>query len=296
MLHFAKLRREDYDTAAEIMINSGFGSTECSFPCIFMWRNMYDAEICIDEGTVYIRAGGRRGYTYLFPFGGDMREAFLKIRRETGGEAVCFHSITGRMRDMITKAFPGEFNFYESRSSYDYIYESESLASLSGKKLHKKRNHVNKFIKEYEGRFEYSPLRKEDSGAIMDFQRRWESMAADDRSRAALEYETGAIEELFDCFDDLKIVGGKICIDGNVAAYCLGARAGKDTFDVMVEKGDYAYDGIYQAINKFFAESICDKFKFINREDDAGDPGLRKSKLSYAPALILKKYTAVWKR
>ena len=31
----------------------------------------------------------------------------------------------------------------------DYVYETEKLATLAGKKLHGKRNHINKFKKLY---------------------------------------------------------------------------------------------------------------------------------------------------
>ena len=153
---------------------------------------------------------------------------------------------------------------------------------------------MNKFAKEYEGRFDCSAVEKSDFDRIMRFQERWVKTASDDENRAVLEYETTAIEELFGCFDEFGIIGEKICIEGEVSAFCLASESGADTIDVMVEKGDYDYDGIYQMINKAFAERVCGKYKYINREDDAGNPGLRKSKLSYYPTILLRKYTAVW--
>ena len=68
----------------------------------------------------------------------------------------------------------------------------------------------------------------------------------------------------------------------------------RDTIVVHSEKGDKNYKGSYQAINRIFLENIGNndnRFKFVNREQDVGDLGLRKAKLSYNPVGFIEKYS-----
>lgn len=298
MLQFRPVHDSDYELASPIMKKTGYNSTESSFIILHMWCNLYGGEICIDGETVFIRSRRSDGYSYLPPLGGDMKAGLQKIfeTEKASGRDVRFHSVTERMREEMEKAFPGEFEYTERRNSADYIYNRESLATLAGKKMHQKRNHYNKFIKKYEGRFSYSDMTTEDVDEVLDFQRKWIELASDKEGMNVLEYETTAIEKLLSFFERFSLRGGVLRIDGRICAYCVAAKISDDTVDVMVEKGDYAYEGVYQAINKMFAESACSDVKYINREDDMGIEGLRRAKLSYNPEFLLTKYGAIWKR
>lgn len=298
MLKFRPVHADDYEKAFPIMFKTGYNSTESSFIVLHTWCNLYGAEICIDGETVFIRSKRQNEYSYLPPLGGDMKEGLRKILETQGmtEKGIRFHSVTERMREKMEKAFPGEFDYTERRNSSDYIYLRESLATLAGKKMHQKRNHFNKFIKNYEGRYSYVNMSEEDIPEVLSFQNKWISMASDKDGMDILEYETTAIEKLLEFFGRFSLRGGVLRIDGEVCAYCIGAKISEDTVDVMVEKGDYAYEGVYQAINKLFCENNCGDVEFINREEDMGIEGLRRAKLSYNPEYILMKYGAIWKR
>ena len=298
MLQFRPVHDSDYELASPIMKKTGYNSTESSFIILHTWCNLYGGEICIDGETVFIRSKRNNGYSYLPPLGGDMKTGLLKIleTEKASGKDIRLHSVTERMREEMEKAFPGEFEYTERRNSADYMYSSESLATLAGKKMHQKRNHYNKFIKKYEGRFSYSDMTAEDVPEVLNFQRKWIELASDKEGMNVLEYETTAIEKLLSFFERFSLRGGVLRIDGRICAYCVAAKISDDTVDVMVEKGDYAYEGVYQAINKMFAESACRDVKYINREEDMGIEGLRRAKLSYNPEFLLTKYGAIWKR
>ena len=299
MLKFRPVYADDYEKAFPIMFETGYQSTESSFIVLHAWCNLYGGEICIDDKTVFIRSKRKDGhYSYLPPLGGDMKEGLLKIfeTEKKSGEELRLHSVTERMREKMEEAFPGEFEYTERRNSSDYIYLRENLATLAGKKMHQKRNHFNKFIKNFEGRYSYSNMTEEDIPDVLAFQQKWISMASEKDGMDVLEYETTVIEKLLSFFDRFELRGGVLRVDGEICAYCLGAKISEDTVDVMVEKGDYAYEGVYQAINKFFAENNCGDVMFINREEDMGIEGLRRAKLSYNPEYILMKYGAIWKR
>ena len=296
MLEFKEVCAEDYREAAPIMRQSGFNSTECSFPTMFLWRTLYNTKICIKDETVYFKFERNGKSTYLTPFGDDIKKALDELRQSISEEEIIFGAVTEGMKNRLEDAFPGEFEYTERRKSFDYIYRTEALATLSGKKLHQKRNHVNKFIKRYEGRCSYEELSEESIPEIVSFQKEWVEMSISRGNNEDIRYESEMIVKLLDSFSELGLIGGVVRLDGEVKAYCVGSQISHDTVDVMIEKGDYAFDGIYQYINKKFAESLLGKVEFLNREDDAGVEGLRKSKLSYDPAILLKKYGAVWKR
>jgi len=298
MLEFRPVHDDDYELASPIMKRTGYNSTESSFVILHTWCNLYGGEICIDGDSVFIRSRKGCDVSYLPPLGGDMKSGLLKIyeTEKAEGRGVHFHSVTERMREELEAVFPGEFEYTERRNSADYIYSRESLATLAGKKMHQKKNHFNKFVKKYEGRYAYSNMTPEDIPEVLAFQKKWIQMANDKDKQNVLEYETTAIERMLHFFERFSLRGGVLRVDGNICAYCIGAKISEDTVDVMVEKGDYAYEGVYQAINKLFAENNCGDVKFINREEDMGIEGLRRAKLSYNPEYLLTKYGAIWKR
>ncbi len=299
MLDFKPICADDYKLASPIMKKYGFNSTESSFVILYMWSNLYNTEMCIDGETVCIRSGKGDDTAYLMPYGRDIKTAMSKIydtETKEHGRAPRFLSLTEEMREIIEEAYPGEFEFTERRRSFDYIYSRESLATLAGKKLHQKRNHFNKFLKAYEGRFQYSNMTEADIPDVLAFQKKWIGMVSDKEGMNVLEYETTAIERLLNHFAEFELRGGVLRVDGEVCAYCIGSKISDNAVDVMVEKGDYAYAGVYQAINKMFAQNACSDVTFINREEDMGIEGLRHAKLSYNPVCLLKKYGAIWKR
>ncbi len=299
MLKFRKLCAEDFSSAAPIMYKEPFMTSEGSFVALYFWSGVSGCKICFDGETVFLKIPRAEGDAYLFPYGGDLKAALEKIyeeERAKGNSCVCFVGITKKMRDMLEKLFPGEFSYKENRASFDYIYKAQALASLSGKALHQKRNHVNKFMKKYEGRYEYEPMTEGHLREVYAFQKKWMSFILEKEKSEMLEYECGAIEGLLKHFSDFSLLGGVLRVDGEICAYCLGSRMSENTVDVMVEKADYSFAGAYQMINKCFANQVEDTVVYINREDDMGIAGLRKSKLSYCPELLCEKYNVIWKR
>ncbi len=294
MLQFEAISKRHYKEASEIMKKAGFGSAESSFVPLYMWGEAYNTQICIDGGSVFVRAesGGER--YFLFPCGGNTKAALAKIFEfcEENGEEPLFYAVTDKMREMMEAAFPDKFEFSETRDLFDYVYNARALETLEGSKLHKKRNHLNKFLKLYDGRFVYESISEGNINEVAEFQKKWAAVAAVGDRAEILKKETVAISRALDAFFEMNLLGGVIRIDGEIRAYCLGSEIGGDTVDVTTEKGDYEYEGIYQAINKFFVERSCKNVGFVNREDDAGSEGLRKAKLSYYPALLLRKYCA----
>ena len=196
------------------------------------------------------------------------------------------------------------------RDQYDYIYRRTDLATLHGRHLDSKRNHIHRFRAEHPD-FEYRPLTPE----IFDECRRlteiWQEEKAEikreqsqvylssaEREQAptkfngnseaiAIDVEKKVMETIFSNWDALGMIGGSIFVDGRMVAFTYGSAVTTDTLDVCVEKADRHVEGAFAIINQQFAEHLPEQYIYLNREEDMGIPGLRQAKLSYHPEILL---------
>jgi hypothetical protein len=204
-----------------------------------------------------------------------------------------FIRVPERLALLWREAFGGAVALFECRDHFDYVYSVPELVGLKGNRFHKKKNLLAQFQKQYA--FEYKPLTPECVEDVLQMQadwQRWHEVASE-----ALVAENRAIERVLTDFDRITcLTGGTIRINGRVAAYCVAECLGQDSLVIHFEKGDTAYKGVYQAINQMFLAHAGTGFAYVNREQDLGDAGLRKAKLSYNPVLFLKKFKAVFRR
>ena len=155
----------------------------------------------------------------------------------------------------------------EARGQWEYLYSRQELATLSGNRFHKKKNHVNGFYKSYN--CEYYPL--------------------------TTESENDVIFKVIGSWDKIgTLFGGSFYIDDKMAAFAVGEKLDDKNCVVHFEKAHSDYRGIYQAINHAFVNNCTEGFEFINREQDMDEEGIRKAKLSYNPVNYLKKSTLVF--
>ncbi|ANN62499.1 phosphatidylglycerol lysyltransferase domain-containing protein [Brachyspira hyodysenteriae] len=204
----------------------------------------------------------------------------------------------------------------ETRDEWEYLYDFNELVTLPGKKFHNKKNLYNQFLK---NEFKYVTIdNKTVINDILDFEAKWEE--EEKKNNAALnennaeecetfdstkllthevraEADTIMIKTLLGNWDIINnISGGAIYIDNKIVAYTIADLSMRDTIVVHSERGDRNYKGTYQAINRMFLENLKDnindyeRFKFVNREQDVGDLGLRKAKMSYNPVGYIEKY------
>ena len=94
-------------------------------------------------------------------------------------------------------------------------------------------------------------------------------------------------------FWQLGYIGGLIRVNGKIQAFTFGEPVNSDTFVVHVEKAFTDYQGAYPMINRQFLLNSVHGYKYINREEDCGKPGLRQSKLAYKPQRMVEKYNIV---
>ncbi len=287
MSEFKKARIEDKNEIEQILKNSPCPSLEYNFTTLFLWQDIFNMEFKIEDNILYIRSGIDKK-SYLFPCGtGDLDSAVDSILKE---ENIRFYSLSEENKAYLEKKAPGRFDFFERRNDGDYVYLRESLATLKGKKLSAKRNHINRFIAENPD-WKYETITTQNIKEVEKMHGKWCEMV-DDGSKHGLSEESCAVKKALKYYDDLELSGGLIRAKGDVVAFSLGDRLNDKTFLVHIEKAFANITGAYQIINREFVLNNCMDYEFVNREDDTGDESLRKAKLSYRPCEIVKKYEA----
>lgn len=234
------------------------------------------------------------GDFYTIPLGeGDLVNALDVMRQDAAQKGIPF-ALTGLTKDEVNRLeelLPGRFAYQEDRNAADYIYHSEDLIRLAGKKYHGKRNHISKFKRLYS--WNYEELGKENMEECMALAREW-CVQYGCSEENGLDKEACALRETFEHFDQLGFVGGMIRVEGKPVAFTIGEEINEEAFVVHFEKALSDYTGSYTIINREFAAYSLSGYRYINREEDLGLEGLRKAKLSYHPALLLERFNAKW--
>lgn len=292
MLDFKELQLSDREFMMEAFKASDYRGCEFTFANAFIWRNQYKTKFA-RVGDFCIMASESEGnFTYTLPAGsGDIKEAVAAAIQDSRERGTKFRmrGIFPEQAELLKELFPDTFEFSTNRDECDYIYTVEKLTSLSGKKLHGKRNHIARF--KDNPNWAYEQLSEANMDDCLKMNAKWCEIYSclDDES---LKHEMCAVKEAFKFYYELGLVGGLIRRDGEVVAYSIGEPLNSDTFVVHIEKAFADIQGAYPIINQQFVINNCQGFEYVNREEDLGDEGLRKAKLSYAPAIILEKSVA----
>lgn len=288
MLEFKPIELKDKELIEKYFKRENHFLCEYCFTDLFIWGKHYNTQYAESDGFLYIRSDNEEYDCYTVPDGeGDFKKAMEKLFEYTDqkGKQWIFVSIYKEQKEMLEKYYPGKFEFEENRDNADYVYLAEKLASLSGKKLHKKKNHVNRFYKEYEGRWSYEPLNDDNIREFFGYQLDW------CENDSAFLGELCAASIALKNYKALGIVGGILRVDGKIVAVTLGSKSFDDTMIVHIEKADYNINGAYQVINQQFVLNHCQDVKYVDREEDLGIEGLRKAKESYYPEFTTLNYT-----
>lgn len=281
------------------------GAAELSFTNIFMWRKSYDMKYAIVDDMLCTTAAyaDDEPRCFSFPIGftdefgkeRDIRPALTEIIGyfKSRGERPIMRFSSEREVEHLNREFPDMFEIREERDAFDYVYKTEDLIRLSGKKYHAKKNHINKFKKLYPD-FEYVSLGKSDGDEVLELFNSWRSNK--EVETEGLDDEFDAIKDLVTNIDELGVVGGGIRVGGRLAAFSFGEALDDKMALIHLEHADNAYEGAFTVMNQQFLEHEWSGFEFVNREEDMGIEGMRKAKLSYHPCMMIKKYVAEAKK
>lgn len=264
-------------------------SCERTFANCFLWSDFYKVGFAVVENALVFKWEDC-GHMFTYPAGEkeDVKRAIEVLEKYSRqkGEPFALYCVAESQFTELSAMFPGKYKIEYDRDSADYIYETEKLAALSGKKLHAKRNHVNQFMLSYDD-WKYEKLCRENLPECEAMARKWWEINGDDdpEKQAEIRVTLNGLKY----FNELCLKGGALRVNGEIVAFTVGEPLNADTFDVHIEKALADVTGAYTVINQQFVLHECEGFTYVNREDDAGAEGLRKAKLSYHPAFLEKK-------
>ena len=262
----------------------------------FLWREYYHVQFAIS---------GDKAVQWLMELDGEPYSAMPLCRQEDLESSFC--EIVDYFNQVLKKPLriyladeeavqylnldPARFEVKEQEDLKDYLYDGEALRTLAGKKLHKKKNNYNAFVKAYEGRIEYRKLccsDREDVWKFLDF---WRQQKGDDVEEH-LDYEVRGIHDILKNCSEMAVEMGGVYVDGRMEAFTIGSFNPLENMAVIhIEKANPEMRGLYQYINREFLVHAFPDVALVNREDDMGLEGLRKAKMSYNPIAFARKYS-----
>ncbi len=289
---FKRAELEDKEIIESYFNHHTSRSCERTFVNVFLWSRQYPVTWAVIEGALVFKSEDPAHVSYAFPAGEDesVKRALdaMKAYSEAKGYPFAMYNVTPDNFEQLEAWYPGRFQIKYERDYADYVYETEKLASLSGKKLHAKRNHVNKFKSVYEGRWSYEPITKDNLEECFQMALRWRNdngCEEDPEKNAEMCVTLNALR----LFEELELTGGILRVDEEIVAFTIGEPICSDTFGVHIEKAFIEVPGAYNMINQQFVEHECMGYRYVNREEDTGAQGLRQAKLSYRPAFLVEK-------
>ena len=284
-MEFKKVELADIPALKKYFENQQTYDSGSSAAMLFLWAPAYDLQYTVVHDMLICKGAN----SFSFPIGsGDPKPALDELMEycRTEGIAFALHSVTKDIERKMKAMYGDVFQVEYDRDVADYVYLSERLISLSGKKYHGKRNHINRFKENHE--WTYEPITDDNALECIVMLMQWKinNCAA---ANEGMSEEVCAAKNALMYYKELGLTGGLIRSEGVIIAFSLGEPISDDMFAVHFEKAFSNIQGAYPIINQQFVRHEASEYKYINREEDCGDEGLRKAKMSYRPEMMVEK-------
>jgi hypothetical protein len=255
------------------------GMSELTFAGIYLFRDAHQYRISRLGGDIYVIAGKDAEPFFMLPFGLPGEEILGALFEQHKA----MKAVSPSQAEQLSRM---GYRVWEDRSNFDYLYPREKMAELSGRRLHRKKNLVNLFLRN--NSCVAKPLLEGYSGDALQVLDKW-------RQKQEMPGDYAAAREAIEHMEYLQLCGGIFYVNEEPVAYTLGEELAQGRmFVIHFEKAmlNTRLRGVYQYVNKVFASFLPEKYELINREQDLGDPGLRQAKQSYRPVGFVTKYRA----
>lgn len=267
-------------------------TSELTFTNLYIWRHAYGLRVTRMDGVVCLLS--------LRP---DPEDSFLLPPLGEGADAGhvwrCLEWMAGEGHDAKLSRIDetgiarlgldgGRFEVESDRDNWDYVYRSADLIELPEPRYQDKVRHISAFTRKF--RPEYRRITDDLVPGCQELQDLW----CDEKHcdlHSSLRAEARAVKEVLGNLDALGVVGGAIVVRDRVQAFALGEPLNGNTAVIHIEKASPDLHGAFQVINQAFVRNEWAGFEFVNREQDVGEPGLRKAKESYLPVHMVEKFT-----
>jgi uncharacterized protein len=263
-------------------------ASDYSFVNLWGWGDEYGLQWAWQDGLVWIRQ--QKPFQALWAPVGDWSAAdFRKVLADAGRISQTMIRVPEKLVDILKETGTGNLQVEEMREHWDYLYNAKDLVELKGNRFHKKKNLLNQFIRKRDYAYlEFGSAMVEQALNMQEDWCTWRDCENDD----TLTAENRAISRVLYNWRQLEgITGGALLVDQIIVAYTIAERMPDRTLIIHFEKACPEHKGSYQAINQIFLSHAPEDYPIVNREQDLGDEGIRKAKLSGNPVDFIKKYS-----
>jgi hypothetical protein len=267
---------------------------EFSFSSLYLWNDIYHYKLSFFNGWLIVF--DTKLDFILMPMGEDVTlQGLLSLSKTLRQDG--YSGDISNIPPQFIESYPDTGRYYDIENDRDlaeYIYPTEKLFALTGKKLRKKKNHISQFLRNYPN-YQVKPM---DAAVRKDCLRLAEAQLIENQKPGkSIRDEATVIKKCFNSFEKMQLEGIAVYIEtelgSKLVSFSVYSRLNKDVFLIHFEKINYSYPGAAQIINWETAKVLRGRCKYINREQDLGIQGLRQAKLSYDPELI---YPAIYLR
>lgn len=290
MLTFEPITSDNIMKTADFFTYKVSRSSDYTAGAMYMWRDFYENSYTIYEDMLLFKVKYLNRVSFTYPIGPGSFDRAMKAIKEycqNTGLPIWLCTVPEEVVPLLVKEYKGVIPGNPCRDWADYLYRAEDLSDMAGRRYSGQRNHINKFKKLYPD-YRYERMNSGNLSRVMEFLRDYEQFHGKQASLAKEELRRTL--ELLPHLEQFKQLGGFIEAEGKIVAMSVGEIV-NDTLYCHIEKANRDYEGSYQMIVKEFASDMMQYgIKYINREEDVGDEGLRTSKLSYHPVQLLDKY------
>lgn len=294
MLEFKQITLNDLPVIKSFLYNQTYRTCDFTIGGIYMWVSYFKYEYAIYKDTLFIKGVSEDNLSkvaFSLPLGALSLADSLEVLH-----TYCkYHHLPfllSAVPEAMLEQIPLPHVSKPLEDWFDYVYNIEDLAELKGKKYSKKRNHVNSFRASYPD-YSYERIDESNLPDVLDFYQ--EFCRLNEKGGAIFNQELSMTCDILKHYFYMGFVGACMRVDGKVVAFTMGEII-EDVLYVHIEKADRNLNGLYEMINMSFSKDMKETYPslaYINREEDAGDPGLRKAKESYHPVMLLNKYNVL---
>ena len=292
MLTFKSITARDTAMLRRYYENCNYELCEYSAGVKLMWRSTLHYTWAEAAGCLIVRCESEGRVSFDYPVAGPEGDEDAAL---TAIETYCIEKgILPEISIVPEEKAPRLLARYpyvrvsNIRTWRDYLYYKEDLQLFAGRRYSGQRNHIKKFRKQWP-EAEFRPISaKADAAAIRQFWTDFEAEFPKDSGSKAMA-ELALAKKMMAMPDKPWILRGGMFDGEKLIALSFCEKCG-ETLIIHIEKALYSYTGVYPAMVQAEVEAFGGGCTYVNREDDAGDRGLRTSKLQYGPAKLAPKY------
>lgn len=302
MISYKKISLQDKELFDFYLNKDFFYISDINFTNLYIWKSAREIAYTIINECLIIQTTykGKTPY-YFYPIGADKKNKVACIEEmikdcQMKNEPLEFRSLEKKSVETLQATFGNKFDFKPNLDRSDYIYDVKELIKLSGRKFHKKKNHLNRFLQNYP-HFSYVSINKNNKSLVEKVWISWfKQLKANGDINEGLANENAGIIAILKDYEHFNIQGGFISAEEKIVAFSFGEVINNEMVVIHIEKADSSYQGVYQIINQQLLLNEFSAYKYVNREEDLGIEGLRQAKMSYNPVFLVEKFEGIYQQ